>query len=29
MPKLQYWYRSAQRWTSGIGALPSFEKQRP
>jgi hypothetical protein len=27
-PKLQYWHRSAQRWTSGIGALPSFEKQR-
>jgi hypothetical protein len=28
-PKLQYWQRSAQRWTPGIGALPSFEKQRP
>jgi hypothetical protein len=27
-PKLQYWCRSAQPWTSGIGALPSFEKQR-
>jgi hypothetical protein len=28
-PKLQYWHRSAQPWTSGIGALPAFEKQRP
>jgi hypothetical protein len=28
MPKLQYWCRSAQPWTSGIAALPSFEKQR-
>ncbi|HEY6380987.1 MAG TPA: GFA family protein [Pseudolabrys sp.] len=27
-PKLQYWHRSAQRWTSGIGALPVLEKQR-
>jgi hypothetical protein len=29
MPKLQYWYRSAQRWTLDIGAMPSLEKQRP
>jgi hypothetical protein len=28
MPKLQYWNRSAQPWTAGIGALPGFEKQR-
>ena len=28
-PKLQYWHRSAQRWTNDIGALPVFEKQQP
>jgi hypothetical protein len=28
-PRLQYWQRSAQRWTSDIGDLQSFEKQRP
>jgi hypothetical protein len=28
-PKLQYWCRSAQHWTSGIEALPGYEKQRP
>jgi len=27
VPKLQYWHRSAQRWTNDIGALPVFEKQ--
>ena len=26
-PKLQYWHRSAQRWTDDIGNLPVFEKQ--
>ena len=27
VPKLQYWHRSAQRWTNDIGTLPVFEKQ--
>jgi len=28
VPKLQYWFRSAQHWTHDLGSMPSTEKQR-
>ena len=27
VPKRQYWFRSAQPWLSGLGAIPTIEKQ--
>jgi hypothetical protein len=26
-PKMQYWFRSAQRWLTGLDSVPKFEKQ--
>jgi len=28
VPKLQYWFRSAQHWTNDLGSIPKTEKQR-
>jgi len=28
VPKLQYWFRSSQPWTSDLGAIPRTERQR-
>ena len=28
VPKLQYWFRSAQHWTDDLGSIPKTEKQR-
>jgi hypothetical protein len=29
VPKLQYWFRSAQRWITDLDSVPKIEKQRP